>query len=114
MSAAVGQRAVFRCPACNARLVKRTSALQHPFLRTEAYVCPNPMCGATYTGSSELTNLASPSGLPSAPACELPPTPYYQRTMLQTRWKQDQGELQIDWIDAIEARPPDGGDSPAV
>lgn len=57
--------------------------------------------------------MASPSGLPSAPACELPPTPGYQRTMLQARWKQDQGDLQVDWIDAIESCPPDG-DQPSV
>ena len=113
MSPAVGQRAVFCCPACNARLVKRTSALQHPFLRTDAYVCPNPMCGATYTGSTELTHVASPSGLPNAPACELPPTPGYQRTMLQSRWKQERGGLQTDWIDAIKPNPPDG-DQPSA
>ncbi|MBN5058832.1 MULTISPECIES: ogr/Delta-like zinc finger family protein [Stenotrophomonas] len=114
MSAAVGQRAVFCCPACRAPLVKRTSALQHQFLRTDAYVCPNPMCGATYTGNSELTSVASPSGLPTAPACELPPTPGYQRVLLQNRWKQDRGEVQLDWIDSIDEMPPGGGDLPAI
>jgi hypothetical protein len=102
MSAAVGQRAVFCCPPANA-VGEAHQRVAAPFLRTDAYVCPNPMCGATYTGNSELTSVASPSGLPSAPACELPPTPGYQRTMLQQRWKQDRGEVQTDWIDSFES-----------
>ena len=75
----MGQRAIFTCDACGTPLTKRTSALQHRHLRTDAYVCQNPVCGATYTGHSELTSISSPSGMPNAPVCELPQTPGYER-----------------------------------
>lgn len=67
------KKIVFRCEACSARLIKRTSFLAHKFLRHDSYVCENPMCGATYTGHSELTGIASPSGVPTSHS-ELPPT----------------------------------------
>nr|WP_312455918.1 ogr/Delta-like zinc finger family protein [Stenotrophomonas pavanii] len=112
MSGPVGKRAVFTCDACGTPLTKRTSALQHRHLRTDAYVCQNPMCGATYTGMSELTSIASPSGLPNAPACELPPTPGYERSLLQQRWRQELGDAQIDWIEATECNQQECGPPP--
>lgn len=114
MSAVVGQRAIFTCDVCGTPLTKRTSALQHRHLRTDAYVCQNPVCGATYVGHSELTSISSPSGMPNAPACELPQTPGYERALLLQRWKEDRGNMQLDWIDAPSTRSPDGGDLPAV
>ncbi|HIE5511686.1 MULTISPECIES: ogr/Delta-like zinc finger family protein [Stenotrophomonas] len=114
MSAVVGQRAIFTCDVCGTPLTKRTSALQHRHLRTDAYVCQNPVCGATYVGHSELTSISSPSGMPNAPACELPQTPGYERALLLQRWKEDRGNVQLDWIDAPSTRSPDGGDLPAV
>lgn len=114
MSAVVGQRAIFTCDVCGTPLTKRTSALQHRHLRTDAYVCQNPVCGATYVGHSELTSISSPSGMPNAPACELPQTPGYERALLLQRWKEDRGNVQMDWVDAPSTRSPDGGDLPAV
>ena len=114
MSAVVGQRAIFTCDVCGTPLTKRTSALQHRHLRTDAYMCQNPVCGATYVGHSELTSISSPSGMPNAPACELPQTPGYERALLLQRWKEDRGNMQLDWIDAPSTRSPDGGDLPAV
>ncbi|HDS1368456.1 TPA: ogr/Delta-like zinc finger family protein [Stenotrophomonas maltophilia] len=114
MSAVMGQRAIFTCDACGTPLTKRTSALQHRHLRTDAYVCQNPVCGATYTGHSELTSISSPSGMPNAPACELPQTPGYERALLLQRWKEDRGEMQLDWIDGPQATPQDGGEHPAT
>ncbi|WP_342749450.1 ogr/Delta-like zinc finger family protein [Xanthomonas pisi] len=67
-----------RCEACSARLIKRTSVLAHKFLRHDSYLCENPKCGATYTGHSELTGIASPSGVPTSHS-DLPPTPAYKR-----------------------------------
>lgn len=114
MSVMAVHRAVFSCDACGTPLTKRTSALQHRHLRTDAYVCQNPLCGATYTGHSELTSISSPSGMPNAPACELPQTPGYERALLLQRWKQDRGDIQMDWIDAPAPPPHDGSGPPAA
>lgn len=74
-----GRRAVFACRACSYTLIKRTSYLAHQYLRHDTYVCSNPLCSASYTGHSELTHLASPSGIPHAPPCDLPETPWSRR-----------------------------------
>lgn len=91
------KRVVFCCEACGAALVKRTSYLNHKFLRHDAYVCDNPVCGATYIGISELTHLSSPSGIPEALASELPPTPAMLRAEMVRAWRaqaaNDQGDL---------------------
>lgn len=76
-----GIRAKFRCTACGGLLVKRTSSLTHPHLRHDTYVCDNPICSACYSGITELTGIASPSGMPNARPVELPPTPAYPRNL---------------------------------
>lgn len=93
------QKAVFRCEACGERLVKRTSFLAHRFLRQDAWVCPNPVCGATYTGHSELTAIASPSGMPSAHS-DLPLTANAQRLQFLQAYKQGQDDRQLDLLSA--------------
>ena len=94
-------RATFSCEACETPLVKRTSRLQHRHLRADVWVCQNPLCGASYVGHSEIISIASPSGVPDAPACDLPPTPAYQRAILQMQWKMEHGSRQLDLLDAI-------------
>jgi len=101
MTALTGTRATFSREACETPLVKRTSRLQHRHLRTDVSVCQNPLCGASYVGHSELISIASPSGVPDAPACELPPTPMCQRAILQMHWKIEHGSRQLDLLDAI-------------
>ncbi len=112
----ISSRATFSCEACDTALLKRTSRLQHRHLRSDVWVCPNPLCGASYTGNSELTSIASPSGIPDAPASELPPTPGYTRALLQMQWKMEHGNRQLDMLDAIAvvegARLDAGGDDP--
>lgn len=93
------RKAVFRCEACNEKLVKRTSFLAHRFLRQDAWVCPNPVCGATYTGHSELTAIASPSGMPSAHS-ELPLTAHAQRVQFLQAYRSDQDDRQLDLLSA--------------
>lgn len=102
MSASTSSRATFSCEACDTALIKRTSRLQHRHLRSDVWVCQNPLCGATYVGNSELTSIASPSGVPDAPASELPPTPFYSRALLQMQWKLEHGNRQLDMLDALE------------
>jgi len=92
-------KAVFRCESCHERLVKRTSYLAHQFLRQDAWVCPNPICGATYTGHSELTALASPSGLPTAHS-ELPLTAAAQRNKFLQVYRASQDDRQLDLLSA--------------
>jgi len=101
MTAPTSGRATFCCEACDTALIKRTSRLQHRHLRSDVWVCPNPLCGASYAGISELTSIASPSGIPDAPSCDLPPTPAYQRALLQMAWKLEHGSRQLDMLDAI-------------
>lgn len=103
MSSLLGGRAVFSCEACGSRLIKRTSSLAHKFLRNDAYVCENPLCAASYSGHSELTGIASPSGVPQALPSELPPTPGLLRAQLNQAWKQDKGCIQLDLLDAVDA-----------
>jgi len=103
VSSPLGGRAVFSCEACGSRLIKRTSSLAHKFLRNDAYVCENPVCCASYSGHSELTGIASPSGVPRALPSELPPTPGFLRAQLHQAWKQDRGCNQLDLLDAVEA-----------
>lgn len=103
MRAALEGRAVFSCKACGSLLIKRTSSLAHKFLRNDAYVCENPLYGASYSGHSELTGIARPSGVPRALPSELPPTPGFLRAQLHQAWKQDSGCNQLDLLDAVEA-----------
>jgi len=103
VSGPTGRRAVFCCEFCGTALIKRTSSLQHKYLRNDMYVCDNPLCGATFSGHSELTGVASPTGVPDAIASELPPTPSFLRSQLHQQWKADRGIDQLDLLDAIEA-----------
>ncbi|TAA26555.1 ogr/Delta-like zinc finger family protein [Pseudoxanthomonas winnipegensis] len=98
MSAQPGHRVVFSCEACGHALKKRTSSLEHRFLRKDVYVCENPLCGASYSGHSELTGIASPSGVPEANPSELPPTPGFERAKLQQAWKESRGDSQLDLL----------------
>lgn len=91
------KKVVFRCEACATPLIKRTSVLTHRFLRQDTYMCENPMCGASYTGHSELTGLASPSGMPSAHS-ELPPTPGYLRTLQLQAYRASTEDRQLDLL----------------
>jgi len=101
MSAPTSSRATFCCEACDTALIKRTSRLQHRHLRTDIWICPNPLCSASYSGNSELISIVSPSGIPEAPPSELPPTPGYERALLQMAWKLEHGPRQLDMLDAI-------------
>ncbi|MBO9855167.1 MULTISPECIES: ogr/Delta-like zinc finger family protein [Xanthomonas] len=91
------KKVVFSCESCGSRLIKRTSSLSHKYLRHDSYVCENPMCGATYTGHSELTGIASPSGVPTAHS-ELPPTPAFERALALQAYRESLGERQLDLI----------------
>ncbi len=78
MSAVVG-KVVFACPVCNHKMSKRTSWMEHQFLRRDVYCCSNPICNASFTGHTELTHIASPSGMENGGVCSLPPSPSYLR-----------------------------------
>ena len=90
------RRVVFACEACGSRLVKRTSYLTHKFLRHDTYVCDNPVCAAAYSGHTELTGIASPTGMPNAAPCGLPPTPAYERAKAQEVYRQQMQDAQMD------------------
>jgi hypothetical protein len=92
------RKVVFSCPACRAPLIKRTSYLTHQYLRHDTFVCENPVCGATYSGHTELTGIASPSGMPDATPCDLPPTPGYQRAKALEVYRQSRDDGQLDLL----------------
>jgi hypothetical protein len=71
----------FLCPFCASRLIKRSSWLVHPLLRSEVYQCDRADCGASFNASAELTHIASTTGLPDAPPSPLPPTPKFLRAL---------------------------------
>lgn len=98
------RKVVFSCEACDSPLFKRTSYLAHRYLRQDTWVCDNPLCGATYTGHSELTGIASPSGMPSA-CSELPPTPGYLRAAAMRAYRESVGERQLDLLSGTEPVP---------
>lgn len=95
MAAASIRRVVFSCEACGSRLVKRTSCLSHKFLRHDTYVCDNPVCAASYSGHTELTGIASPSGVPGAGPSELPATPAYERARALEVYRQQMQDTQM-------------------
>jgi len=94
------RKATFHCPTCTHVLVKRTSYLSHPHLRHDVFVCSNPLCSASYSGHSELTGIVSPSGVPNAPASDLPPTPTYQRTIAERALREAMNRDQLDIFDS--------------
>jgi len=98
-----GRKVVFSCEACGARLIKRTSYLSHRFLRHDTYTCDNPVCGATYSGHTELTGIASPTGMPNAPASELPPTPAFQRTRALEEYRKAMQDQQLELLPVGDA-----------
>ncbi|WP_288472305.1 hypothetical protein [uncultured Pseudomonas sp.] len=71
----------FWCCFCGAPLVCRTSWFAHVFLRQQVFQCHFAPCSASFYAHTELTHLASPSGLPNAPACELPPSTSHLNAM---------------------------------
>jgi hypothetical protein len=100
------RKVVFSCPFCRAPLIKRTSYLSHTFLRHDTFVCDNPVCGAAFSGHTELTHIASPSGMPEAPPCELPPTPAFLRNKALDAYLADQHDRQMDLLDGSEDLSP--------
>lgn len=94
------KRVVFRCEACNGVLIKRTSYLTHPHLRHDTYVCDNPVCSASYTGHTELTAIASPSGMPNARPSDLPEAPAYARHLAMKAYREAQADQQLDLLDS--------------
>ncbi|MCL1560846.1 MULTISPECIES: ogr/Delta-like zinc finger family protein [Xanthomonas] len=101
MSAALPRRkAVFICEGCGSSLHKRSSYLTHRFLRNDVYVCDNPVCGASYTGHTELTGLCSPSGIPNAHS-DLPPTPGYLRALALKAYRDAANAAQMDLLDTV-------------
>lgn len=108
------KRVVFRCEACGCALKKRNSYLSHQFLRHDVYVCENPLCSASYAGTSELTHIASPSGVPEAQTSELPPTPAYVRNQAQAAWRAQHVDAQADLFapstDAAPLAPANGSE----
>lgn len=62
------------CPDCESALVKRSSNSSHPLMASTYLVCKNPVCGATFTGTDEITHRLSPPSSPN-PAILLPYTP---------------------------------------
>lgn len=93
------KRVVFACEACGSLLYKRSSYRSHKFLRHDTYVCENPVCSASYSGTSELTHVSSPSGMPDAMPSELPPTPTHLRNEALRAWKQQNPSAQSDLFD---------------
>ncbi|KTF40682.1 ogr/Delta-like zinc finger family protein [Xanthomonas translucens] len=95
------KRVVFTCPACGEGvLIKRTSYLTHPLLRHDTYVCDNPLCSASYTGHSELTAIASPSGMPNARPTDLPEAPAFARAIALKAYRDALGDRQLDLLSA--------------
>ena len=94
------RRVVFACEACGSRLVKRTSYLTHQYLRHDTFVCDNPVCGAAFSGHTELTHIASPSGMPEAAPCDLPPTPTLLRNQALEAYRADQQDRQLGLLGA--------------
>jgi len=95
------RKVVFRCDFCSTALVKRTSHLTHEHLRHDSFMCPNPVCAASYTGHTELTGIASPSGLPHAPPSDLPPSPAYAREIAQRAYRIQHSGRQLDLLDTL-------------
>ncbi|EKT4070348.1 TPA: ogr/Delta-like zinc finger family protein [Stenotrophomonas maltophilia] len=95
------RKVVFRCPFCHSPLVKRTSHLSHDHLRHDSFNCTNPVCSAAFTGHTELTGVASPSGLPDARPTDLPPSPAYAREIAQRAHRMQHSGNQPDLLDAL-------------
>lgn len=95
------RKGVFRCPFCGSPLVKRTSHLSHEHLRHDSYNCTDPMCSAAFTGHSELTGVASPSGLPGARPTDLPPSPAYACEVDQRPHRMHCSGNQPDLLDGL-------------
>lgn len=96
------RKATFLCPFCRSALYKRTSQLAHQFLRNDVFVCDNPLCSASFNAHTELTHLASPSGIPHALPCELPETPHLMRAKLQRAYRAESESRQLNLLDTCE------------
>lgn len=95
------RKVIFRCVFCGSPLVKRTSHLSHDHLRHDSFNCTNPICSAAFTGHSELTGVASPSGLPDARPTDLPPTTARAREIALRAHRQQLSGNQPDLLDAL-------------
>lgn len=92
----------FYCCECGSPLIKRTSLMAHMFLRHDTYVCDYPACGATYNGITEITHIASPSGLPDAPPCPLPESTTYLRNLAHKVYVANQNLRQMNLLEETE------------
>lgn len=93
-------KVAFRCDFCTTALVKRTSHLTHEHPRHDSFICPNPVCAASYTGHTELTGIARPSGLPHEPP-SAPPSPTYAREIAQRACRIQHSGRQLDLLDTL-------------
>ncbi|MCC7632562.1 hypothetical protein IEN52_00330 [Stenotrophomonas rhizophila] len=70
-------------------------------MRHDSFNCTNPVCSAAFTGHTELTGVASPSGLPHARPSDLPPSPAHAREIAQRAHRMQQNGNQPDLLDAL-------------
>ncbi|PJO54410.1 hypothetical protein CR156_14435 [Stenotrophomonas lactitubi] len=70
-------------------------------MRHDSFNCTNPVCSAAFTGHTELTGVASPSGLPHALPTDLPPSPAYAREIAQRAHRLQLCGSQPDLLDAL-------------
>ena len=96
------RKAVFLCPYCSSPLFKRTSFLAHRFLRNDVFVCENPLCSAAFNATTEITHIASPTGIPHAMPCELPDTPHLLRQKIAREHRALAGDRQLDLLADVE------------
>lgn len=93
------RKATFLCPFCRSALYKRTSHLAHQFLRNDVFVCDNPLCSAAFNAHTELTHVASPTGIPHALPCELPDTPHLMRRSMERAYRAEMESRQLDLLE---------------
>nr|WP_314583861.1 hypothetical protein [uncultured Pseudomonas sp.] len=94
----------FWCCFCGAPLVCRTSWFAHVFLRQQVFQCHFAPCSASFYAHTELTHLASPSGLPNAPACELPPSNSHLTAMAQKVYENNEA-IREEQLNLLQEEP---------
>lgn len=94
----------FWCCFCGAPLVCRTSWFAHVFLRQQVFQCHFAPCSASFYAHTELTHLASPSGLPNAPACELPPSTSHLNAMARKVYEKNKA-IHEEQLNLLQEEP---------